>query len=293
MKKFLIAVALLFGLSAGIFIACSDYDEDMSVAETATVGENVSVITTSDSKKWVVTNANGYTYNYDDGKCVAINGYEQEWDLADLKNVMVADAVFPDDVVYNAKLAFNSLGYLSKIELKANDTAEETTQTMEITYNCDNQISDFTYRSLTNFKNAHGSVEDYKYVVNFEYEEGNLTKATVNVENFEDFYEDGRTYKDDSKETYVFTYKYYGYENKYQQNLAYPIIGEYAFDYDELLQTFAYTGWLGKGSKVIPETYSYTYSIDGSSADEKGPYAISYDRNDYGMIGSWQYEEVQ
>ncbi len=284
MKKLkLFALAILaMGVCMNL-TSCNDDDDDSK----GSLRGDASIITTDDYKQWVVTYANEYNYSYDNnGQCIKIG---DNWDLSDPKNPIYNEST---SWIYNGKFSYTGSGYVSKMSLNADyerggKAVENDNISISISYNKSDQITKIsTSRTWEDYDD--GSKDVNKETSTLSYVDGNLINIYISGSYDSNVFE-GQWYTSKGTYEYTYTFEYGNEENKYWQNLQYRCFYDYGSEY---IGSFAPIGWLGKGSKNLPTSYSYTYTENGS-VREYGPYELNYSLNDEGLYAGWRYEEFK
>ncbi|MCD8296555.1 MAG: DUF4595 domain-containing protein [Prevotella sp.] len=291
-KNYLFYFTMLLALMMSMtFVACSDDDDDDN-GGSGTPSTDNAVIITDDGEKLMVQSVldkwgNGVTYTYNDqwlptsvscwGNYTYNFTYESSKALCTVVHNDLGEGEFDDEEL---TFSFNSAGYVSKMEVKETyeDKYESGSGSGTFTYSYDND-GHLTGASGTLNGNYTEDGDTYSYTdkvsATLTWTNGNFTKYSKTLEENES----GYSYK----ETETGNFEYGSEENVYKQ----PTMA-YGFSiYDILWGTeceLMFTGIFGKGTAMLPTSYTCTSTYSDEDWSDTGTDEFSYTKNDDNTI---------
>ena len=273
-----LSVLLLVGASVGVFQSCCDYEDEVANIGNSS-GIKVGEIVPGSGKRILEVGANKYYYTADGFLDYVIQGGYRgvRWDFSSNKVVGKYEIEDEDSKTYNkidANLAFNEMGYLSKMsydeiyeyEEKYGDYGKEVDKTkgsFNLSYDSEGHLVKIIGNSSE--EDSDGILEGQDIV----------TQVWSNGLLMENKWE--TVYSSDESYITITTYDYGDkmYINKYKQYILNSLNGGW---FDDM----GYIGLLGKGPEFLPESVTIT-EINVYDESEY-TYSYSYEFNEDGTI---------
>ena len=276
----IVAVALaIFAVTC--FVACGDDDDndDMSAGSvpspTLKDANGNAVQVTQVGNIWFRYNADGTLESFGDGSdSYSIEG--STFTISDESNT------------YNVSIALNGSGLITKIHAKMNATSsngsyEKDDITMNFSYSSNRQLSSCSATgSGSYYEKQYDESESYSGSSNVKYTWSNDNLTQVVIDTKQTGKEDGMSYSEREKGTFVFSY---GEQANPVRQFPY-FVGEEVVA-DDLGGLFCIVGLFGYGPAYFPTGYTETWKEDGEK-DETNSYSLSYTLNDNGTINTEQ-----
>lgn len=304
----LIGMVLMAVLMSVGFTACSSNDDDDSNGGNGNNYPNTEahVIVTNNGNRYLLSSTSNnysrnypkYSYYYDEvnklskitGDCKSVQ-YATDYSIQYAPSFKVSALIGESENYKNDSITmlFNTKGYITEItetySFHNSDYTDTGSRTLKFSYDGQGHL---TYISVsgkgTEFDD--NGVSKWPYTLNstltLTWDDGNLMQTEYNEK------QTGDSRPSSCKEIYKYTYG--TVLNTYNQNTivsALPLLTPTQYRFIDFV-SFVYIGWLGIGTKNLPNMYAYYKQEEDEEAINQS-YKVSYSINNEGLIEEENY----
>ncbi len=293
----LFGVALVATVLGAGFTACSDDDDDDNGNGSSSSSSNkVSIITNNNGEELLLTSVLS-SDNYDDmhfkydtqGRCTYIGHDDAEHVYTISYNPYKIAGSYGNGGTEKINLSFNDEGYVTKIASTYTHTMEDgRIENEDGTFILSYEDGHLTKASLSVDWEMTGQSSRNSctttYTATLTWKDNNMTKLSFS---FDELYNNG----DNRQEEGTCTYEYSDTKNDCKQHTIASIYSYGCYDL-YFLETFAFVGYIGKGTAYLPKSMEYdvkeTYDEDGYRGEESwtDSYSFNYTKNSDGTIST-------